>query len=164
MNSPHLRWMIRDDLPAVLAVEKASFPHPWDAAELLTLHDDRSVVITVAERGDEIVGYMAYRLHRCRLNLLTIAVAPHHRRTGTGAALLAKMAYKVTTHRRTKATATVEDDDTRAHLFLKAHGFRATKIVRGAFTDGSDGYRFEYVPTAHDWDVRDGAPVFRAAK
>ena len=52
----HIRWMIRRDMPEVLAIEHASFEYPWCEEEFLRVLRQRNCIGMVAEHGERIVG------------------------------------------------------------------------------------------------------------
>src|SRR6516225_8667977 len=77
----HIRWMIRRDMPEVLAIEHASFEFPSCEEEFLRVLRQRNCIGMVAELGERIVGFMIYELHKNRLNVLDFAVHPEFRRS-----------------------------------------------------------------------------------
>ena len=85
----HIRWMIRRDMPEVLQTEQESFEYSWTEEDFLRCLRQRNCIGMVAERGDAIVGFMIYELHRTRLQLLNFAVNPTVRRTGVGQGCIA---------------------------------------------------------------------------
>ena len=72
----HIRWMIRRDMPEVLAIEHASFEYPWCEEEFLRVLRQRNCIGMVAEHEDRVVGFMIYELHKTKLHVLNFAVAP----------------------------------------------------------------------------------------
>src|SRR4051794_39786908 len=63
----HIRWMIRRDMPEVLAIEHASFDFPWGEEEFLRVLRQRNCIGMVAEHGERVVGFMIYELHKSKL-------------------------------------------------------------------------------------------------
>ena len=80
----HIRWMIRRDMPEVLAIEHAGFEFPWCEEEFLRVLRQRNCIGMVAELGERVVGFMIYELHKSKLNILDFAVHPEFRRQGGG--------------------------------------------------------------------------------
>src|SRR3954451_15483150 len=103
----YIRWMIRRDMPVVMGIELASFEYAWTEDDFLRCLRQRNCIGMVAERGDAIIGFMIYELHRTRLQLLNFAVAPAVRRTGVGGLLIGKLIYKLCSHRRQKLSLAV---------------------------------------------------------
>jgi ribosomal-protein-alanine N-acetyltransferase len=138
----HVRWMIRQDIPEVLAVESAC-PHPWGEQDLLTTLWRREVIGMVAEREDRVLGFMVYALRRTSLDLLRFAVHPDYRRRQVGSEMLHRMGSKLSSHRRNCILTVVRESDLGLQLFLKYHGFKAVRVLRRYFGD-EDGYRMVF--------------------
>lgn len=138
----HVRWMIRRDLADVLEIERRSFARPCGEDVFRDRLRRRNVIGMVAERGEWVVGYMVYELHRDRIELARLAVADDRRREGAGRAMIDKLKGKLRPGRRTRIVARLDEDDATlgACLFLAAMGFRAT-LERGR---DHDVYRFEH--------------------
>ena len=141
--SIHIRWMIRRDLPDVLAIENDCVS-PWGEDDILGLLKNRKCSGVVAEIDDRVVGYFIYRLHRHRIELLRVAVAGGQRRRGVGRALFDKLKYKAASHRRACIATTVSGDNLPAQVFFRACDMRAKSVVNG------DDYRMYYLITEHD--------------
>jgi ribosomal-protein-alanine N-acetyltransferase len=141
----HIRWMIRRDMTEVLAIEEKSFAEPWCEDEFLRVLRQRNCIGMVAEHGDIVVGFMLYELHRSKLQVLNFAVRPDFRREGVGRQMIAKLASKLTDHRRTKICLQVRESNLDAQLFYRAQGFRATEVLHEFYDDtGEDAYLIEY--------------------
>ena len=157
--APRLRWMIRRDLPEILAIERASFAADavWQEEDFLRALRHRNVCGIVAERDwtdpSPVVGYMALEVHGPKsaapgVEIATLAVHPDYRRRGVGRLLL-RRAMRVPMVWRPGdgslaqdevrpgvARATVSEMDLPVHRWLAACGWRAVAVERG-------------------WDVRD---------
>ncbi len=149
----HIRWMIRRDMPSVLAIEEASFEFPWSEEEFIRCLRQRNCIGMVAERDDEVVGFMIYELHKNRLHLLNFAVAPSCRRSSIGSSMLAKLAGKLSLDRRNRIMLEVRETNLDAQLFFKQLGFRAISVLRDFYEDTTeDAYlmQYRYRPTASE--------------
>ena len=71
----HIRWMIRRDMPEVLAIEDESFEFPWLEEDFIRCLRQRNCIGMVAEHEDRVVGFMIYELHKTRIHVLNFAVA-----------------------------------------------------------------------------------------
>ncbi len=140
-----VRWLIRRDMPQVLVIERESFNDPWTLEEFLVSLRERNTIGQVAERGEIVVGYVVYRLHRARIEILNLAVDPRERRRGVGTQLVGRLVQKLSAGRRRSITAKVRERNVAAQLFLRSCGFRAVCVLHGAYDAGEDGYlmRFE---------------------
>jgi [ribosomal protein S18]-alanine N-acetyltransferase len=141
----HIRWMIRRDMPEVLAIEHASFEYPWCEEEFLRVLRQRNCIGMVAEHGERILGFMIYELHRNKIHVLDFATHPDFRRRGVGRQMIAKLVGKLSNQRRNRIALYVRETNLQAQLFYRVLGFRATEVVRDHYPDtGEDGYSMQY--------------------
>lgn len=144
----NVRWMIRRDMPEVLRIERAAFPDPWTLEDFMECLRDRTTIGLVAEWGELVVGYMLYRLHRRRIDILNLAVDPGRRRRGVGSQLIGRLVAKMPTGKWRFIAATVRERNLPAQLFLRACGFRACCVLHGAYDGVEDGYLMRCEPSA----------------
>ncbi len=143
--SVHIRWMIRRDMPEVLAIEKAGFEFPWSEEEFVRCLRQRNCIGMVAESDDEIVGFMIYELHKNRLHVLNFAVHPDYRRQGVGRQMLQKLVGKLSSQRRNRIMLEVRETNLPAQLFFRELGFRAVAVLREFYDDSpEDAYLMQY--------------------
>ena len=137
----HIRWMIRRDMPEVLAIEHAGFEFPWCEEEFLRVLRQRNCIGMVAEYGERVVGFMIYELHKSKLQVLNFAVSPEFRRMGVGHQMVAKLVGKLSSHRRTRIVLHCRESLLTSQLFFRVEGFRATQVLREYYEDtGEDAY------------------------
>ena len=145
----HIRWMIRRDMPEVLATEKASFEFPWLEEDFIRCLRQRNCIGMVAEHDDRVVGFMIYELHKARIHVLNLAVAPSYRRRGVGSQMVAKLIAKLSPQRRSRVVLEVRETNLAAQLFFRENGFRAVSVLRRFYADTpEDAYvmQFRYRP------------------
>jgi ribosomal-protein-alanine N-acetyltransferase len=141
----HIRWMIRRDMPEVLQTEQESFEFPWTEEDFLRCLRQRNCIGMVAERGEKVVGFMIYELHKSKLHILNFAVHPSCRRAGVGAQMVAKLISKLSSHRRTRITLEVRETNLVAQLFFRQQSFRAVRVLRSYYEDsGEDAFLMQY--------------------
>lgn len=144
----NVRWMIRRDMPEVMAIEGNSFEFPWSEKEFLNLISTKNCIGMVAESTatdslNQVVGYMVYELHKHSIQLANLAVAPNFHRRGVGTALLAKLRAKLSPLRRRKLQVDVRESNLNCHLWLRACGMRACSVLRRHFEETDESaYRF----------------------
>ncbi len=161
----HIRWMIRRDMPEVLAIEHRSFEFPWCEEEFLRVLRQRNCIGMVAEYGERVVGFMIYELHKSKLQVLNFAVAPEFRRMGVGHQMVAKLVGKLSSHRRTKISLHCRETCLNAQLFFRIEGFRASGVMRDFYEDsGEDAYIMQYLFDESEADDLSPRPVNRIAK
>lgn len=141
----HIRWMIRRDMPEVLAIEHGSFEYPWCEEEFLRVLRQRNCIGMVAEVGERIVGFMIYELHRSRIQLLDFAIHSEFRRSSVGRQMVSKLVSKLSSQRRSRISLFVRETNLQAQYFFRVVGFRATEVLREHYADsGEDGYAMTY--------------------
>lgn len=141
----HIRWMIRRDMPAVLAIEEQSFEFAWSEDDFIRCLRQRNCIGMVAEQDDQVVGFMIYELHKNRLHVLNFAVAQHMRRQGIGRAMVGKLLSKLSHERRNRIMLEVRETNLDAQLFFKQIGFRAVSVLRDFYDDSDeDAYVMQY--------------------
>jgi [ribosomal protein S18]-alanine N-acetyltransferase len=141
----HIRWMIRRDMPMVLAIEEASFEFAWSEEEFIRCLRQRNCIGMVAELNDEVVGFMIYELHKNRLHLLNFAVSPTLRRSCIGTAMMDKLVGKLSSDRRNRILLEVRETNLDAQLFFRHLGFRAISVLRDFYEDTTeDAYLMQF--------------------
>lgn len=140
-----IRWMIRRDMPEVLAIEASCFEFPWDEDAFICCLRQRNCIGMVAEHDETVVGFMVYELHSSRLHLLNFAVHEDWRYKGVGSAMIRKLTSKLSNDRRSRIMLEVRETNVDAQLFFKAVGFRAISILHDFYEDtAEDAYLFQF--------------------
>ena len=131
----HIRWMIRRDMPSVLQIEEQSFEFPWTEDEFIRCLRQRDCIGMVAERNEEVAGFMIYELHKTRIHILSFAVAPTLRRQSVGSAMVDKLVSKLAYQRRNRIVLEVRETNLAAQLFFRQLGFRSTGVLKSFYED-----------------------------
>lgn len=140
-----IRWLIRRDLPEVLAIEQACFEWAWTEEDFIELLRQRNCIGMVAEQDHEVVGFMVYELHKSNLRLLNFAVDPRFHRQGIGKAMMTRLADKLSQQMRKEITVEIRETNVPAQLFFRDNGFRAVRILRDYYDDtDEDAYVMRY--------------------
>jgi ribosomal-protein-alanine N-acetyltransferase len=142
----YIRWMVRSDLSSVVAIEKDVFDYPWSEQEFLIALRQRNCIGMVAERNEEVVGYMVYELHKTRIELLNFAVRARSQRLGVGSAMIEKLKSKLAYERRNKILLELRERNLDGQLFFRQAGFLCTSILHGwyAVEEESVAYRMQF--------------------
>ncbi|MEW4569294.1 GNAT family N-acetyltransferase [Tautonia sp. JC769] len=138
----NIRWMIRRDLPDVLAIEQASDPAPWCEEEFLRVLRQRNCIGMVAEADDRVLGFMIYTLHKSHLQVSKFAVTPEARRRGVGRQMMAKLVGKLGERRHRILINVPLSERCDGPMFLKAMGFIATAVFSDTPEPGIDTLEF----------------------
>lgn len=86
-----IRRLTYSDLPAVISIERRSFPTPWSLAMFVLELSKPSGVCLAAAEGDALLGYLVCSRYDQVWHLMNVAVDPEHRRTGIARRLIAKL-------------------------------------------------------------------------
>ncbi len=116
----HIRWMIRRDMPEVLAIENECFEYPWSENDFVNCLRQRNCIGMVAEHDDRVVGFMIYELHKTRIHVLNFVVAKDCQRQGVGSQMIAKLSAKLSAQRRSRIVLEVRETNLSAQLFFRA--------------------------------------------
>jgi ribosomal-protein-alanine N-acetyltransferase len=140
--------MARTDLPAVLEIERASFPNPWSlegfARELGTAWAEPLVAIEATARGERLVGYACAWYVADEVQLLSVAVHPAHRRRGIGETLVRSVQRHATARQARAVVLEVRVANLPARRLYAQLGFRTTSLRRGYYGPGQDGVLMEW--------------------
>ena len=140
-----IRWLIRRDMPEVLAIERDSFEYPWTEEEFLCCLRQRNCIGMVAELNHEVVGFMIYELHKSMLRILNFAIAGNKRRQHVGAQMVSRLIDKLSQQRRREIVLEVRETNLPAQLFFKSLSFRALSVLRNHYDDtAEDAYYMRY--------------------
>ncbi|TSC79359.1 MAG: ribosomal-protein-alanine acetyltransferase [Candidatus Peregrinibacteria bacterium Gr01-1014_25] len=152
----HIRWMIRRDLPEVLAIEQASFePDQWTEDDFLTTMRQHNVIGMVAEYDEKVVGSMLYELHKTTIRLATMAVDPRYRRKGIGTQMIQRLCGKLKSHRRNVLDVGIPTETAEAAIpFFEQNRFQHVAGVESATVEP---------PTSPPSDELDYADMFFSA-
>lgn len=141
-----IRWLIRRDMPEVLQIERGSFEYPWTEEEFLGYLRQCNCIGTVLEEDHCIRAFMIYELHPDRLELVSLAVHPGHRRRGFGTRMVQRLQDKLSIRRRREIATQVRETNVGAQLFLKQMHFRADSVIRDFYESTSeDSYCMRYL-------------------
>ena len=91
MRSLHFRPMAMADIPAVLDLERATFPQPWSEGIFRDELNLDNRVYVVAESGGEMVGYGGLMLIDEDAHVTTLAVSGEVRQGGLGTRLMLQL-------------------------------------------------------------------------
>ena len=141
----HIRWMIRRDMPEVLAIEKSSFEFPWSEEDFIRCLRQRNCIGMVAEYDERVVGFMIYELHKDQLHVLNFSVRPDVRRRGVGMQMVNKLIGKLSQQRRNRIVLEIRETNLAAQMFFKNLNFRAVSVLRDYYDDTvEDAYVMQY--------------------
>lgn len=124
-----IRSMTLDDLPAVLEIDRMSFPIPWPERSYrfeLTENPASQLLVTIVHErsGPRLVGYVGFWLIVDEAHISTLAVHPDYRRLGIGAELLEAGLERGARMGADSATLEVRVSNTAAVNLYRKYGFQ----------------------------------------
>jgi ribosomal-protein-alanine N-acetyltransferase len=135
------RGMEPADVPAVLEIDRASFPNPWpENAYLYELRENRAAHLLVLEHAPTgaVVGVVGYWLVVDEAHISTIAIHPGWRRRGLGRMLLAAMLCDAQARGAISATLEVRVGNRGARRMYAEFGFREVGRRKGYYRDNGE--------------------------
>jgi len=130
------RRLTYGDLPAVLSIERRSFPAPWSLAMFVLEVSKPAGVCLAAISGGEIVGYLVCSRYADVLHLMNVAVDPDRRRLGIAARMVERMLAEA--GRDERYTLEVRVSNHGAIAMYEKLGFRRAGRRRRYYSDNGE--------------------------
>ncbi|WP_431930559.1 ribosomal protein S18-alanine N-acetyltransferase [Nonomuraea jabiensis] len=133
--------MTEADLPAVMSIERATFPlDAWSEGmmrgELADMPRSRHYVVALVD--GEIIGYAGLAAAVDQADVQTIAVLEKHQGTGIGGALLTELLAEAGRRGAREIFLEVRADNPRAQAVYRHYGFEEIGTRRRYYDDGTD--------------------------
>lgn len=138
MNEIFLRPLVEADLPAVLAIEEASFPSPWSHASFVHEFHNPHAQLIVAEQERQVIGYLCCWYVVDEIHILDVAVHPTHRQHGVGARLLRHIMAEGRRRGSRSANLEVRKSNRAAIALYEKFGFQSVAVRARYYSDGED--------------------------
>jgi ribosomal-protein-alanine N-acetyltransferase len=90
-GQPSVRRLAYSDLPAVISIERRSFPAPWSLAMFVLELSKPSGICLAATDGSELFGYLICSRYDRVWHLMNVAVAPGRRRQGVAGRMISQL-------------------------------------------------------------------------
>ncbi len=124
------------DIPAVLEIERRSFPTPWsERAFLSELTQNAYAHYVVGLVGGRVIAYGGMWLILDEAHVTNIAVHPDYRGRGLGHRLLLELERRAASHGCTRMTLEVRPSNAKAQKLYRQHGFVPRGLRPGYYTD-----------------------------
>ncbi len=128
-----------DDIPAVHAIESASFPTPWPPyAFRQELETNRMARYLVVRAGERVIAYAGIWLMVDEAHVTTFAVLPAYRRRGIGGLLLAELMALSAEIGAVVVTLEVRLSNAAARQLYQQFGFRPVGVRPRYYTDNAE--------------------------
>jgi ribosomal-protein-alanine N-acetyltransferase len=141
-----IRLLRLSDLDRILQIEHASFAKDaYDRNLFADLSHKCGELFLVAVKGRRVCGYMVSCMGgkpaSGRAELVSIAVDPKQRGKGIASALMASTLRRLRRRGVVRFQLMVKVTNEVAIRFYEGYGFHKSRIVRGYYEDGADGWR-----------------------
>ena len=133
-----VRDMVAEDVPEVLAIERASYPTPWPREMFLDEIARRGAVCLVLEEAGRIVGYVIAATYAEVWHILNVCVRPGRRRAGRGRRLLEGLFARGDGHAHRGYTLEVRVSNAGAIALYEAAGFTSHGVRPGYYSDNRE--------------------------
>ncbi len=131
-----IRRLTYSDLPAVLAIERRSFPTPWSLAMFVLELSKPSGICLAATSEDGLVGYLVCSRYADVWHLMNVAVTPDRRRRRIATGLMERLFGEAGTDAR--YTLEVRTSNDIAIAMYRRFGFRPAGHRRRYYHDNGE--------------------------
>jgi ribosomal-protein-alanine N-acetyltransferase len=131
-----VRRLTYGDLPAVLAIERRSFPTPWSLAMFVLELSKPSGICLAATTPDGLVGYLVCSRYADVWHLMNVAVVPERRRQGIATTLVRRLFEEAGPDSR--YTLEVRTSNAEAIAMYRRFGFRPAGRRRRYYHDNGE--------------------------
>jgi ribosomal-protein-alanine N-acetyltransferase len=135
-HAPRLRRLAYSDLPAVISIERRSFPTPWSLAMFVLELSKPSGICLAATEEDELLGYLVCSRYDQVWHLMNVAVEPERRRGGIARALIGRLFEEAGTG--LPFTLEVRISNLQAIAMYEGFGFRSAGLRRRYYHDNGE--------------------------
>jgi ribosomal-protein-alanine N-acetyltransferase len=133
---PAVRRLAYSDLPAVLAIERRSFPTPWSLAMFVLELSKPSGICLAADDGEELLGYLVCSRYDQVWHLMNVAVSPERRRVGVARRLISRLLEE--SGRELPLTLEVRVSNHPAIAMYEGLGFRSAGVRPRYYQDNGE--------------------------
>ncbi|MEO8541516.1 MAG: ribosomal protein S18-alanine N-acetyltransferase [bacterium] len=139
--TPLLSMMHSEDMPQVVAVERASYSAGWPATAFereLTQNAMARYIVLRPAPGGEVIGFGGLWLMVDEAHIVTVAVVPDSRRKGYGRVLVHGLLEVAIAHGMEMATLEVRASNAAARALYKEYGFYEVGLRKKYYSDNHE--------------------------
>jgi ribosomal-protein-alanine N-acetyltransferase len=122
-----------EELPAIAAIERASYSHPWSEGSLRAAIEDAPTRVAVLRSHREPWAYCVFQVAADEVQVLNLAVHPERRRQGLGRRLLGIVLEAACREGARTAWLEVRPSNAAALSLYRATGFAQRAVRRGYY-------------------------------
>jgi [ribosomal protein S18]-alanine N-acetyltransferase len=131
-----MRRLAYSDLPAVISIERRSFPTPWSLAMFVLELSKPSGICLAAIDGEELLGYLVRSRYDQTWHLMNVAVTPERRRMGIASGLTQRLLEEA--GRELPVTLEVRVSNRDAISMYESLGFRSAGVRPRYYQDNGE--------------------------
>jgi ribosomal-protein-alanine N-acetyltransferase len=131
-----IRRLTYGDLPAVISIERRSFPTPWSLAMFVLELSKPSGICLAAEDENGLVGYLVCARYEEVWHLMNVAIHPERRRRGVATELIDRLLTDA--GRDARFTLEVRVSNVPAIQMYEGFGFRSAGVRRRYYHDNGE--------------------------
>jgi dihydroorotate dehydrogenase electron transfer subunit len=135
MDSVTVRSAFAEDITGIVAVERLSFPSPWDVATFESTLEDQRCLSALAIDGQMVVGYCLALNLTSMVHILNLAVHPDVRRRGIGRRLVQTILKESVANDRLCAVLEVRQFNVAARALYTSLGFSHVSTWNNYYSD-----------------------------
>jgi len=132
------------DLPGVAAIERVSFPDPWDQSTLAWILEYCGDFFFVATAGSAVAGFLAGAVEDTGEQVIghicNFAVSPGFRKRGIGRQLVARVEQQFLIAGASAVQLEVRASNREAQAFYRRCGYREVFQIPGYYANGEDAH------------------------
>lgn len=146
-----IRPLTYGDLPAVIAVERRSFPTPWSLSMFVLEVAKADGICLGAWREGDLCGYLICACYPEAYHLMNIATDPAQRRSGVGRSLIDGLLARIGAD--ANVTLEVRVSNAPAIALYEQYGFRSVGIRRRYYVDTGEDAIIMWRALGTPWEV-----------
>jgi ribosomal-protein-alanine N-acetyltransferase len=136
-GAARIRRLSYSDLPAVISIERRSFPTPWSLAMfVLELSKPSGICLASVDEQGRLLGYLVCSRYDTIWHLMNVAVDPERRREGIATQLINRLFEEGGS--QSPYTLEVRVSNREAIVMYEQFGFRSAGTRRGYYHDNGE--------------------------
>ena len=143
-----IRQLSYGDLPAVISIERRSFPTPWSLAMFVLELSKPSGICLAAENQDGLIGYLVCARYDEVWHLMNVAISTEYRRRGVATTLIERLFEQAGAQAR--YTLEVRVSNLAAIAMYEGFGFRSAGRRRRYYHDNGEDALIMWMAGAPD--------------
>lgn len=128
----------REDVPALLALEKFCFATPWSERQFNLAFEMNLFYVFGLKSAGCLLGYISFYVSADEMEILNLAIAPEYRRRGLGARLLGLTLKIVQKMGAGRVLLEVRDSNTPARNLYDRCGFKQVGRRKAYYPDNQE--------------------------